>query len=91
MGHHQAFEIISSQKIIRKLQARRVSYFQNIPFIFQLKPGVQNTLDDSFSKRASLLVILFQKVVGFDALKELYEEDSNFKEGWSNCKFQHPF
>ena len=50
------------------------------------RSGRSNRVADALSRRLLLLTIMQVEVVGFDELKNLYQEDPNFAKAWKACK-----
>ena len=54
-------------------------------FTIKRKAGVHNVVEDALTRRHALVTSMQVQVVGFDVLKELYEEDADFGEIWKVC------
>lgn len=47
--------------------------------------GISNKVVDVFRRKQNLLTNMTTKVVGFQELKHLYEDDPDFMEAWREC------
>ena len=71
------------------MHARWVAYIQCFYFTLKHKSGITYKVVDVLRKRASLWTTLHTKVVRFDCLKELYENDEDFGDVWGKCQQTH--
>ncbi|GKV29618.1 hypothetical protein SLEP1_g38525 [Rubroshorea leprosula] len=88
---HEALKHLNSQQKISCRHAAWSEFLQAYPFLLKYKSGVQNRVADALSHRHALLTSLQMKVIGFEVIKELYEDDPDFSNIWqatSNQAFQ---
>ncbi|XP_054806284.1 uncharacterized protein LOC129308952 [Prosopis cineraria] len=75
---HEALKYLNSQQKISRKHARWSKLLQSYPFLIKHKAGTLNSIADALSRRHVLLTTLQTKVVGFDFVKELYQDDPDF-------------
>ena len=80
---------INSQVGISQMHAWWVAYIQCFHVTLKHKFDITNKMANALSRRASLLTTLHTEVVGFDCLKELYENDEDFGDIWGRCQQTH--
>ena len=82
---HEALKFINHQHKLNRRHATWVEFLQAYNFTIKHKAGVHNVVADALSRRHALVTSMQVQVVGFDVLKELYEEDADFGEIWKLC------
>ena len=82
---HEALKFINHQHKLNRKHATWVEFLQAYNFTIKHKAGVHNVVADALSRRHALVTSMQVQVVGFDVLKELYEEDADFGEIWKVC------
>ena len=77
---HEALKFINHQHKLNRRHETWVEFLQAYNFTIKHKAGVHNVVADALSRRHALVTSRQVQVVGFDVLKELYEEDADFGE-----------
>ena len=82
---HEDLKYINGQHKLSNRHAKWVEFFQAYTFVIKHKSGTQNQVANALSRRCGLLSLMQVKVLGFEAIKELYKEDLDFSKVWSKC------
>jgi hypothetical protein len=65
---------------LNQRHAKWVEFMHNFTFVIKHTSGIANKVADAFSKRCLILQEFQVETLGFKRLKEMYQEDPNFKE-----------
>ena len=79
-SYHEALKFINHKHKLNRRHATWVEFLQSYNFTIKHKAGVHNVVVDALSRRYALVTSMQVQVVGFNVLKELYEEDDDFGE-----------
>ena len=71
---------------LNKHQARWIIFIESFPFVIRYKKGKDNIVADALSRRYTLLSTLEAKVLGFEHVKDLYENDNDFAPFYGECE-----
>ena len=79
---NQALQFITTQEKLNQIHDKWVEFMQNFTFVIKHIYGSSKKVAYALSRR-SLVIQEFQvKTLGFEHLKEMYQEDLDFKEAY---------
>jgi hypothetical protein len=83
---HESLKHLKGQQRLNKRRAKLVEFIETFPYVIRYKQGKENVVADALSRRYALLSILDTKLLGFEYIKDLYAQDSNFGDVFNACE-----
>jgi hypothetical protein len=83
---HESLKHLKGQDKLSKRHAKWVQFVETFPYVIHYKKGKENVVADALSRRYSLLSTLNSRLLGFEHIKELYENDSDFGSVFIACE-----
>jgi hypothetical protein len=63
---------------LSRRNAKWVEFIETFPYVIKYKQGKENIVADALSRKYVLLSTLDARFLGFEHIKELYKDDSDF-------------
>jgi ribonuclease HI len=83
---NQALQFITRQEKLNQRHAKWVEFMQNFTFVIKHIVGNANKVVDALSRRCLILQEFQVKTLGFEHLKDMYCDDTDFKEAYEACE-----
>ena len=55
-----------------------MEFIESFPYVIKYKKGKENIVADALSRRHALITTLSSKLLGFESIKGMYANDSDF-------------
>jgi hypothetical protein len=79
---NHALQFVTQQEKLNQRHVKWVEYMQNFTFVIKHISGTANKVVDALSRKCLLLQEFKVRTLGFDDLKDMYADDSDFKEAY---------
>ena len=79
---NHALQYVTQQEKLNQRHVKWVEYMQNFTFVIKHISGTANKVVDALSRKCLLLQEFKVRTLGFDDLKDMYADDSDFKEAY---------
>jgi hypothetical protein len=83
---HESLKHLKRQQRLNKRHAKWVEFIETFPYVIRYKQGKENVVADALSRRYALLSMLDTKLLGFEYIKDLYVQDSDFGDVFNSCE-----
>jgi hypothetical protein len=83
---NRALQFITRQEKLNQKHTKWVEFMQKFTFVIKHISGNANKVADALSMNFLILQEFRVKTLGFDSLKEMYRDDSYFKDAYKACE-----
>jgi hypothetical protein len=83
---HESLKHLKGQGKLSRRHAKWVKFIEIFPYVIKYKQGEENIVADALSRRYVLLSTLDARFLGFEHIKELYKDDSDFANVYIACE-----
>jgi len=83
--NNHALQFITKQEKLNQRHAKWVEFMKNFTFFTKHINGSANKFVDALRRRCLILQEFQVETLGFEHLKEMYQEDPDFKEAYEAC------
>jgi len=82
---HESIQYLNGQHKLDKRHAKWSAFLETFPYVIKYKKGKDNLVADALSRRPSILAVVESRFFGYDYLRDLYPNDSDFSEMYALC------
>ncbi|XP_027122069.1 uncharacterized protein [Coffea arabica] len=75
---YESLKYLKIQHNLSKKHVKWIAFVESFPYVTKYKTGKSNVVANALSRRYSLITSLDAKLLGFELIKELYAQDSDF-------------
>nr|AAK14317.1 putative POL3-like reverse transcriptase [Phaseolus coccineus] len=75
----------NGQHKLNKRHAKWMEFLEQFPYVIKYKKGSTNIVADALSRRHTLFSKLGAQILGFDHIRELYQEDQELSSIYAQC------
>jgi hypothetical protein len=83
---HESLKHLKGQGKLSRIYAKWVEFIETFSYVIKYKQGKENIVADALSRRYVLLSTLGARFLGFEHIKELYKDDSDFANVYNACE-----
>uniref|UniRef100_A0A2N9I0D3 Integrase catalytic domain-containing protein n=1 Tax=Fagus sylvatica TaxID=28930 RepID=A0A2N9I0D3_FAGSY len=82
---HESLKHLKGQGKLNQRHARWLEYIETFPYVIRYKQGKENIVADALSRRYVLLTSMSAKLLGFEYVKDMYADDTDFSDVYKAC------
>uniref|UniRef100_A0A2N9HYV7 Reverse transcriptase domain-containing protein n=1 Tax=Fagus sylvatica TaxID=28930 RepID=A0A2N9HYV7_FAGSY len=82
---HESLKHLKGQGKLNQRHARWLEYIETFPYVICYKQGKENIVADALSRRYILLTFMSAKMIGFEYVKDMYADDTDFSDVYKAC------